>query len=73
MKKFYKNIKNNSEILMIIFMLAFVIMLMINILFVNIINDKNAYINGLKSDKTLCNQKYDSLVQDYEKLEEVRK
>lgn len=51
MKKFYKNIKNNSELLMIVFMIGFVIMLMITILFANIINDKTAYIRGLKMQK----------------------
>lgn len=69
MKKFYINLKNNSELLMIVFMIGFIIMLMIAILFVNIINDKTAYIRGLKMQKNLCEQKYDDLIQDYEKLE----
>lgn len=35
----------------------------------DIINDKNAYINGLQSDKAICNGKLDSLIGDYAKVE----
>ena len=64
-----KNLKNNWEIIMFILIIISVIMFLLDILFISIINDKTAYINGLKSDKTLCNQKYEELLQDYEKLE----
>ena len=64
-----KNLKNNWEIIMFILIIISVIMFLLDMLFISIINDKTAYINGLKSDKTLCKQKYDSLVKDYEKLE----
>ena len=35
---------------------------------VDLINDKNAYINGLQSDKNICNGKLDTIIQDYERL-----
>lgn len=35
----------------------------------DIINDKNAYINGLKSDRAICDGKLDSLIGDYAKVE----
>lgn len=35
----------------------------------DIINDKNAYINGLQSDRAICNGKLDSLIGDYAKVE----
>lgn len=34
----------------------------------DIINDKNAYINGLLSDRKICNDKLDSITNDYERL-----
>ena len=69
MRNFYKKLKNNSEIIIIILIILSVLMFMLNMLFINVINDKTAFINGLKSDKTICYQKYDSLLKDYEKLE----
>lgn len=35
----------------------------------DIINDKTAYINGLQSDRAICNGKLDSLIGDYAKVE----
>ena len=34
----------------------------------DLINDKTAYINGLLSDRKICNDKLDSITNDYEKL-----
>lgn len=36
----------------------------------DIINDKTAYINGLLSDRKICNDKLDSITNDYERLSE---
>ena len=36
---------------------------------IDIINDKTAYINGLQSDKAICNGKLDSIIGDYAKIE----
>lgn len=35
---------------------------------VDLINDKNAYIRGLQSDRNVCRGKLDSITQDYERL-----
>lgn len=34
----------------------------------DLINDKTAYINGLLSDRKICNDKLDSITNDYERL-----
>ena len=55
-----------------------IIILLIMVLFeglcismaIDIINDKTAYINGLLSDRAICNGKLDSITNDYEKLSE---
>lgn len=36
---------------------------------IDIINDKNAYINGLLSDRNICNDKLDGIIQDYAKID----
>jgi len=40
---------------------------------IDIINDKTAYINGLLSDRAMCNGKLDSLKHDYRKMEDELK
>ena len=35
----------------------------------DIINDKTAYINGLQSDRAICNGKLDDIIGDYAKIE----
>ncbi len=35
----------------------------------DLINDKNMYINGLLSDRSICNGKLDSITNDYTKME----
>ena len=36
--------------------------------FIDLTNDKTAYINGLLSDRKICNDKLDSITNDYERL-----
>ena len=60
----------NKKIALIIILLIMVFLEGFAIcLGVDLINDKNAYINGLQSDRTVCNGKLDTIIQDYSKME----
>ena len=59
----------NKRIIIIILLILMLFEGLAICLGVDIINDKNAYINGLKSDRTICNGKLDDITQDYAKME----
>ena len=60
----------NKKIALIIILLIMVFLEGFAIcLGVDLINDKNAYIRGLQSDKAVCNGKLDSIIGDYAKME----
>lgn len=70
-----KKINNQEIIRFTIILLTIVVTFELFIIFeeVNIINDKTAYINGLLSDKKICNGNLDAVKNDYIKLDEELK
>jgi hypothetical protein len=58
----------NNKIVIVILLLMVLFEGLCISMSIDIINDKTAYINGLLSDRAICNGKLDSIIQDYEKL-----
>lgn len=58
-----------KRFLLIILIVACLFELFLIIGAVDIINDKTAYINGLQSDRAICNGKLDDIIGDYAKVE----
>ena len=62
--------ENKTKAIITILLLMILLEAFCICLAVDIINDKNAYIRGLQSDRNVCNGKLDSIKQDYERLSE---
>lgn len=56
------------KIIIVILIMALLMQGLVIAFGVAIINDKTAYINGLLSEKAICEGKLDTITQDYEKL-----
>lgn len=61
--------EERTRFIIITLIVLCLILLFITCLAIDIINDKNAYINGLLSDRSICNGKLDSIKGDYAKLD----
>lgn len=61
--------KEINKFLIITLSVACVFLMFLFLGALDIINDKNAYINGLQSDRAICNGKLDNIIGDYAKVE----
>ena len=58
-----------DKIINIILLIMIVMQGLVICLGVDLINDKNAYINGLQSDRNICEGKIDTIIQDHAIIE----
>lgn len=65
--------EEKSRYLTITLILLLLLSMFFIILSIEVINDKNAYINGLLSDRAICNGKLDNIKNDYGKMEDELK
>lgn len=60
---------NLKDILLAVLVFAIVIETFLITLGIGVINDLKATANGYESDRNLCRSQLDSLIQDYERLQ----